>query len=169
MIYVLFGPPGVGKTYVGKLLSLQKKVGFFDADNLLDETERVLIRKGEYNLDARIIFFEKLIKYLGDIYPSKFENLVVAQAFTQEKNRIQFMNSLKNRVKFIRVVCSKGITQKRIKSRFNVENHVISPQVFDTIWGEFEEPKIAHSVVINEGNTDESLLSQLDTIMELEN
>ena len=166
MIYVLFGPPGVGKSYLGSLISLKTDYGFVDADNMFDEIERSLIRKGQYDIRARMLFFEKIIKYLRNIYPIKFSNLVVAQAFTLEENREQFIKSNKNDVHFIQVKCPRDVAKSRVINRFKIKTHIITPEIFDRIWDQFEQPRIECDILLNENVSDSQLESKMTKIFD---
>lgn len=147
----------VGKTYIGSLIASKTNYGFIDADEFFNKIEKDLIRSGRYNLEARTIFFKRLIRKIMRIYPKKYTTLVVAQAFTQEQNRIQFQDWSNQDVQFIHVTCTRDRARKRVLERLESEEHIIDRAMFEKYWDEFEEPKIPHLVLINEKENDVQL------------
>lgn len=151
MIYVLFGPPGVGKTYVGNLLSKKIGIQLFDADVIIDKNIKEKIINGSYNQVDRDRFVQDLNKKVDIL--SKNNDLIVAEAFTKQKNREEFVEKFPDSL-MIYVVATKKIAKKRIISRLKMQNHVIQPNNFDHMWTEFDLPEISHEVINNNGLDD---------------
>lgn len=171
MIYVLFGPPGVGKTYIGQLLSRSFDLPFFDADTLIDAEEMQLLQSGEYDQKARDRFVTKLINYTHSLLQDhgKIQDLVVAEAFTKEKNRIEFMEQFPNNVCYIMVKTPAEIAKKRAKKRY-VESqltHAINPEALELIWREFEQPRFLFMTLNNHDIADSELVNQFGNLVKL--
>lgn len=169
MIYVLFGPPGVGKTYVGQLLSHSFDLPFFDADTLIDSEETQLLRSGRYDQNARDNFVSKLISHVKGLVQDhgSVQDLVVAEAFTKEKNRIMFMKNFENNVCYIMINSPEEVAKKRSKSRLKEVRHVINAEAFELIWKEFERPKLLYISLNNYQVNDLDIIDQFGNLLKL--
>lgn len=169
MIYVLFGPPGVGKTYIGQLLSRTFDLPFFDADTLIDSEEMQLLQSGTYNQHARDNFVEKLINHVQSIvdYREGVQDLLVAEAFTKEKNRVEFMQNFPRKVCYIMVKAPLEVAKNRAKKRFGEIKHVINETALKLIWSEFEPPKLSYMSLNNYQVVDSSLVAEFGNLVKL--
>lgn len=169
MIYVLFGPPGVGKTYTGQLLSRSFDLPFFDADTLVDSEEMQLLQSGKYDQSARDHFVSKLINHVDTLVADhgSVQDLVVAEAFTKEKNRIEFMNKFPNNVCYIMIKTPADVAMQRAKKRFNITKHVINDIALELIWKEFETPKLLYMSLNNYRVDDGDLVTQFGNLVKL--
>lgn len=168
MIYVLFGPPGVGKTYIGDLISSRMKVKFFDADVLFDEELKKMVRAGKFSVELREIFFDKF-KQVAEHLMSECnsgEHLLLAQAFTKDKNRQDFLRYFDGQVKFVLVHAPKNLAHARMLGRIRKDAHVIDEGAFEYVWREFEKPTIVHADIINDSLDNEHIIDKLIKIME---
>ena len=157
MIPVLIGPPGVGKTYIGQLI--QEKLGqfFFDADLLIDKNERKLIQQGKYEQKDRDKFVSKVIKKTSELIGKYKDNIVIAEAFTKEKNREEYKKMFPT-IKFILVKSPKILSLKRVMKRILSKDHVIDKMSFEVMWDGFESPEVPHSVINNHKATDKKII-----------
>jgi len=171
MIYVLFGPPGVGKTYIGQLLSRTYELPFFDADILIDAEEFQLLQSGEYDQAARDVFVEKLIKHVESLIESNgfTQDLIIAEAFTKERNRLNFMKKFEGNVCYIMVDTPPNLAWKRAKERIKISRklHVINEKAFHQIWSEFEEPKLLYMVLKNNSSDDDTIVAEFGNLITL--
>ena len=169
MIYVLFGPPGVGKTYTGQLLSRTFDLPFFDADTLIDAEEMQLLQSGRYDQGARDRFVAKLINHIQLLVDDhgKTQDIVVAEAFTKEKNRIDFMNQFVGNTCYIMVNTPANVAKKRAIDRLSRSHHVINLKALDLIWKEFEQPRMLFVSLNNYRVTDDDLITQFDNLIKL--
>ena len=156
MIYILFGPPGVGKTYIGELLSTKLGISFFDADTLLDIDARVKIRTGKFSQLDRNVFFQNL-KEKVKLLLRKESNLIIAESFIKEVNRRDFIKTF-SEIKFIFVHCSYNVAKSRVVERLIQENHIIDTACFECLWDEFDTPEIPHQMIDNSGINDTTLV-----------
>lgn len=168
MIYVLFGPPGVGKTYLGQLLSRNFDIPFFDADTLIDAEEQQLLQNASYDQSARDKFVMKLIRQTDTIleHADGSQNLFIAEAFTKEKNRLEFMEHFGSNVCYIRVETPLTVARQRSEKRQKSEKHVVNDRAFDLIWNEFEEPHFLYMAVDNVHLSDAELVDAFTYLIE---
>lgn len=169
MIYVLFGPPGVGKTYIGQLLSRSFDLPFFDADTLIDSEEMQLLQSGKYDQSARDIFVTKLIKHVESLIADhgNVQDLVVAEAFTKERNRTEFMKKFPNNVCYIMVNTPVIVAKDRARKRLKSGLHVINDVALELIWKEFEPPKLLYMTLNNYDVQDGDLVTQFGNLVKL--
>lgn len=161
MIYVLFGPPGVGKTYIGELVSKQLGMKFFDADVLFDEDLKVMLRAGDFTQELRNAFFNKLSLVTEHLLSELKEgqDLVIAQAFTKEKNRGEFLHYFDEQVKYVLVTASKDIAHFRMRERILHQPHIVDENVFEYAWREFEVPIVPHIEINNVNINDNDIIA----------
>jgi len=168
MIYVLFGPPGVGKTYIGELVSHKLGMKFFDADILFDEELKVMLRSGVFNQQVRDIFFDKL-NIVTEYLLSELDDgqsLIIAQAFIKEKNRGEFLHHFDEQVKYVLVNATKDLAHSRVTERIKKQEHVVDENVFEYAWREFDVPIIPHIEIDNINIDNESLLKTFTELIE---
>ena len=167
MIYVLFGPPGVGKTYVGELVSKSLGIKFLDADSLYEAEEVRLLQEGAYNQTDRDHFFKKLMDKIGSIVDKDNKNLIVAAAFTKEKNRLEFVDHFSNQICYIRVDTPREVAIKRARERLKKSTHTINEIALELIWREFDAPRFLHMQLVNDGLTDKELVFEFTRLIQL--
>jgi gluconokinase len=164
MIYVLFGPPGVGKSYISKLIGKAHDLPFFDADELYGEEEIELLRTRRYQQADRDVFISRLISKVEELTIEN-SDLILAEAFTKEKNRIEFSEHFGERATFISIESSRKLARMRMSERLKVEPHIIDADCFDFIWDAYDEPLLPHSHLKNTSlTTDTQLISDFDKI-----
>lgn len=169
MIYVLFGPPGVGKTYIGSLLAKTMDWHFFDADTIYlnDDELRFLLANGQYDQHVRDRFVHKLIMTVQHMLGEDADRpLVIAEAFTKEKNREEFMRYFDGQVAYIMVHASRDLAFQRMRSRMIKEEHVVDEGVFEFVWAEFEAPKIPYKVLRNVDKSDIEIVDEFKSLIE---
>lgn len=147
MLLVVFGPPGAGKTYVGKILRDGFGFVFYDGDKNLTYQMREAIKEKQMFTDAmRDNFFGKLIKGVAPLN-KKFKHLVIAQTFIKEKYRKQFLKVFPHS-QFILVKTKTPLRENRLAKRKAINDLGYLREMVSL----FEEPKIKHVVLQN--NTD---------------
>ena len=169
MIYVLFGPPGVGKTYIGGLLAKHKKWHFFDADTIYlnDDELRYLLESGQYDQNVRDKFVKKLIMTVQHMLSTDgSKDLVIAEAFTKEKNRSEFMRYFDSQIEYIMIHASRDVAFERMRKRMKKEDHVVDENVFEFVWDEFETPKIPHKILRNIDKSDVEIIEEFNNLVE---
>ncbi len=100
-IFVLFGVPGSGKSFIACKLAAQFKAHFYDADDdytfeMMEESKKSEVRKILVNKK----FYYKVIENIKRLLESN--NLIfVATSLGTSENREQFINAFGDKVQFI--------------------------------------------------------------------
>ena len=144
-LIVIFGFPGVGKTYIGEIL--RDIYGYYlhdgDIDIPKDMKERIDHAR-PLTVDMRDEFFQKLLEHIQDL-AAVHERLVVTQTFIKEKYRTKVKDAFPT-AKFIYIEADEKIREHRLKKR---TNYPLDIDYAKKMTGFFEKPKIKHDVIIN--------------------
>lgn len=159
MLIFLFGPTGVGKSYIGNVLTRVFGYYFWDADTALTEAMYDLIKKKKMFTQKMRDDFTQLIILKIQSLSSKYSNIVVSQALYKERNRKQ-IKDIYNQVKFIYIISDGSIVADRIVSR----NNLVDSEYAKIMQSKFDPPDIEHMIIINNGDEDE-LITQLKSIL----
>lgn len=166
MIYVLFGPPGVGKTYLGQLFSRALDIPFFDADTLIDSEEMRLLQEGAYDQTARDVFLQKLADKVSILVQDPEQDLILAEAFTKEKNRIEFQSRFDSEVVYIMISTPREVAVRRARKRLEHSSHPINDIALDLIWNEFDVPHISYLQIVNDDVNDAQLIEKFGNLIQ---
>lgn len=159
MLLIVFGLPGAGKTYVGKLLKDEFDFYFYDGDNdLTDEMRQALKDKKLFNDSMRDVFFQNLINRLLQLDKTK-KRLVVAQTFIKEKYRNQLLKVLPHTI-FILVQTKKALREKRLLQRNDLDQDYVKSMV-----KLFEKPTIKHFQIANDTDGKIQVIKKLEKIL----
>lgn len=169
MIYVLFGPPGVGKTFIGQLVADKMGWHFFDADVLYDDELKYLLRSGKYTQEIRDRFVDKLVATTERLVADSDDNIVIAEAFTKEKNRFEFLRHFDYQVSYVMVRASKSLAKQRMLERQTKGEHVVDEFVFEFVWDEFESPSIPHQTLHNQSADQDEIIARFASIVQSTN
>ncbi|KKP87055.1 MAG: hypothetical protein UR89_C0008G0027 [Candidatus Roizmanbacteria bacterium GW2011_GWA2_35_8] len=157
MIIVIFGYPGTGKTYVGKIF--EKYFGFYlyEGDFDMPKSMKIKVAKNYhiFDCDRDKLFdnIERKIKILKNIH----KKLIVTQTFIKEKYRKQILRA-NPEAKFIYIKTDEEIRQKRLAKRKNVS---LSKKYADQMIINFDKPKIDHQIIYNNEEGGEVLKKQI--------
>ena len=111
--YILFGVSGSGKTTIGKNISINKKLKFFDADKFHSYRCKIKMKSGIRISDAeRKIWLKRIILKLK----KTSDNWVLACSALKEIHRKTFRKNFKN-VLFVWLDCSQDEVLKRVNNR----------------------------------------------------
>lgn len=160
-IYVVFGLPGAGKTFVGEIM--QKYFDFFhyDGDQDMPEKLKTAIKKQELITDdLRDEFFNKLIASIK-LLKTKYKKIVISQTFIKEKYRNKFLKQIPE-IKFILVQTDTIIREKRL-----LQNKVFQLDIeyWRKMCAIFEEPKVDYTIIYNDHDGEENVKEQLHQII----
>lgn len=159
-LIILFGLPGTGKTYVGKIFEKYFNYHFYDGDNDLTEEIKQAIKVQRVFTDRmRDVFFNRLIKQIQKL-AAKHKQLVVAQTFIKEKYRLQLIKVIPE-TKFVLVETKKEIREKRLIDRVD---YPLDLEYARTMERNFEEPKINY-LVINNNDGIKNIKKQIDSLL----
>lgn len=136
MLLFLFGLPGVGKTFIGKLLQQKYGACFWDGDEALDEKMIAYIYEEiPFTTEMTEKLTETMIRSIEEKLATieKDRLLVVAQAMLIEKDRRTFTKKFKE-LQFIQVKSDPALADKRIESR----NNWVTPKFAENIRKSFK-------------------------------
>lgn len=161
MIIILFGLPGAGKTYVGKLLHKHFDFTFYDGDHdVTDAIKAAIETKTPFTDDMRDEFFLKLFHSMERL-SKQHKNIAVAQTFIKERYRLQALERFPD-ARFILVKTKSSIREERLEGR--VEMHLEKNYARQMVRN-FDKPMIEHSTVHNNDDGEEVLVQQLEKIL----
>lgn len=160
MILVVFGLPGVGKTYVSNILN--KEFGFFvyEADEDMQKDLKDAIVKGKVTDQLRDIFFIHLIKKVQQL-SFHHKKIVVSQTFIKEKYREQFMKAFPKAL-FILIDAESNIREHRLMTRNTWQ---LSLEQWRYMSALFEDPKIKHFILKNNDEGEKNLRQYLRKLL----
>jgi len=160
-LIILFGLPGTGKTYVGKMFEKYFDYYFYEGDNDLSQEMKQAIKVQRVFTDQmRNVFFEKLIKNIQKLL-TKHKKLAIAQTFIKEKYRIDLLKKIPE-AKFILIETKNNIREKRLTQRVN---YPLDLEYTRKMCENFEKPKINHLTIINNEDGIEKIKKQLTRIL----
>lgn len=157
--FILFGLPGTGKTFVGKVFEKYFNYYFYDGDNdLTPEMKTAIKTKTVFTDQMRDVFFERLINKIS-ILEKKYKRLVVAQTFIKEKYRVDLLKKIPE-AKFILIETKKDIREKRLLER---TDYPLDLEYARKMEGNFDKPKIDFNVITNDYGV-ENIITQLEKL-----
>ena len=160
-LIVLFGLPGTGKTYVGKVFEKYFNYYFYDGDNDLTEEMKEAIKVQKVFTDQmRGIFFEKLISKIQKL-KSKHKKLVVAQTFIKEKYRLALLKKILE-TKFILVETKKEIRDNRLIQRADYPLDLEYARIMEK---NFDTPMINHLIIVNNTDGEDEIKKQINILL----
>jgi gluconate kinase len=163
-LVVLFGLPGTGKTFVGKVFEKYFNYYFYDGDNdLTPEMKKAIKTKTVFTDQMRDIFFKILINKIK-VLSEKHTKLVVAQTFIKEKYRIDLLKKIPN-AKFIFVETKIDIREKRLMERID---YPLDLEYARKMEENFDKPKINYLIIVNNKDGDEEIKNQISTVIPAE-
>eukprot|EP01124_Arcella_intermedia_P020813 TRINITY_DN28348_c0_g1_i1.p1 TRINITY_DN28348_c0_g1~~TRINITY_DN28348_c0_g1_i1.p1 ORF type:complete len:186 (+),score=56.19 TRINITY_DN28348_c0_g1_i1:40-597(+) len=171
---VLFGNPGVGKSYIGSLLESNFGFYWYDADVDLTEEMKEAIENGNtFTQEMRDTYYHNIILNIQKLF-QVHTKLVVSQALIKRQNRLQIRNHFPT-ARFVWVQAEDELVEQRITKRQEellknpvntFQNHFkVGPELTQKIRTQFEEPQPPENTltIINNNNT-QQLLHALHTI-----
>ena len=162
-LIILFGLPGTGKSYVGKILEKYFNYYFYDGDNDLTEEMKQAIKVQKVFTDKmRDVFFEKLTLNIQKL-KLKHKKLVVAQTFIKEKYRVDLINKIPE-TKFILIETKKSIREKRLAER---HDYPLEMEYARKMCSNFKKPMIDHLMIINNEDGVENIIKQIDLLKKI--
>jgi gluconokinase len=160
-IIVLFGLPGVGKSFIGDILQDQFGFYHYDGDQSLPKImKQAIFKKLPITDTMRDIFFEKLTQKAKQLTKT-YQKIVISQTFIKEKYRKVFLKQI-SEAQFILVKTNTTIREKRLLERKKYPLDIKYAQKMTLI---FEKPKIKYDQIINNINGKTALITKLQKIL----
>lgn len=159
-LLVLFGLPGAGKTYIGKLLEKYFGYYFYDGDQDMPQQLKDAIVSETVTDQMRDAFFDRLIASIRGIQ-NRYQKIVVSQTFIKEKYREQFLTAFPN-AQFIYVDADTPLREKRLLIRDSFRLPLEKWQKMSSI---FEKPHIRHGILRNNTEGEEEVKKQLQLLI----
>lgn len=162
MLLIVFGLPGVGKTFVGKIL--QKKFGFYlhDGDKDLPEDMHVVLEKnGTITEEMRDEFFGNILRSLHYLH-EQHKDIVVAQTFIKEKYRKWVQEQFPD-AKFLLVIAPDEVRENRLKLR---KDYPLNISYARQMVVNFDEPHIQYMEIDNATDGEKQVKEQLMKILD---
>jgi gluconate kinase len=165
MLIILFGPAGVGKTYIGHLLANFYGFYYQDGDDWLTENMVNAIEQSKpFSQEMRDEFTKIVIANIKSIFSSGNRNIVISQALYKQKNREQILGAFPNSL-FIQVDAKPEVISKRLSARGNN----IIPEFANLIRKDFEPMPNSFIIDNNQDEEKEHLLSSIINILNIHN
>lgn len=159
-IYVLFGLPGAGKTFVGRLLQEYFDFYLYEGDISLPDNMKGAIQTKAVITDAmRDIFFKKVITRTHQL-KQKQQKLVIAQTFIKEKYRKAFLREIPE-ARFILVQTKKTIREKRLMQR---KEYLLDLEYARKMSLNFDTPQIDYDTISNDIDGEANIKQQLQLL-----
>ena len=152
-LIVVFGQPGSGKTYIGKLLQKHFGFYFYEGDDSMPQALKDAIVQEKVTDEIRETFFNKLISTIKTLQKTH-KKIVLSQTFIKEKYRKQFLEMFPQ-TKFILIETDTLLREKRLLERKGFQLPLEKWRKMAAI---FEKPQIKHVVITN--NEDETAAKQ---------
>ncbi len=159
-LFILFGLPGAGKTYVGTVF--EKDFGFFmyDGDNELPKDMDIAIQTQAVVTDEmRDRFFKKIISRIHLL--QKNHPLVITQTFLKEKYRAWVLDEISD-VQFVLIQTRTSIREARLTAR---TEYPLDVEYARKMVQNFEEPQIPHFVIDNNQEGSEHIKEQVQGLL----
>lgn len=161
MIIILFGPPGVGKNYIGNILKNYFDFFFYDGDELITGEMKSYIKEYK-DLPERLAkkYIENKRKKFIEL-ELKYPKLVLSEPLLQRPAQ-KYMFDMFPNATFIKITCPINLVYRRINER---KDHFINDiRLVEKFNNSFEEPGIPHKVLLNDKGVKE-ITDQLKNIL----
>lgn len=164
-LIVLFGLPGTGKTFVGKIFEKYFGFYFYDGDNdLTGEMKEAIKTKTVFTDQMRDVYFNTLISKIQNL-KSKYKKLAISQTFIKEKYRVSLLKEIPD-TKFVLIETKKFIREKRLNKR---ADYPLDLEYARKMELNFDEPIIDHQKIFNNNEGDENIKRQIRKLIKLKN
>lgn len=142
MLLILFGLPGAGKNYVGRILAEDFGFHFHDGDDDLPLDMRAAIQNKQAATQAmRDSHTDNIITRIADLQRGH-ANVALAAAFFKERNRLQLLAHYPD-ARFVLIKTTRDLLLERLARR---QNHLADTEYALKIFAFFEPPQ-AHPYI----------------------
>lgn len=160
-LYMLFGLPGAGKTFVGTVFLERFGFTFYEGDNeLSDEMRDAISTKTVFTDEIRDAFFDQLIARTKQLQ-QRTDKLVISQTFIKEKYREKFLEHIPA-AKFIYIDVTDNVREERLRKRIE---YPLDLAYARKMVENFEKPRIPHAVIVNNSSGKEAVSKQIAQLL----
>jgi gluconate kinase len=160
MLLILFGLPGVGKSFAGQVLHSDFGFAFHEADDDIPDDYRQLVLAGEVvGEPMRDAYHRHLLDRIGALY-AVHPRLAVAAPLLRDRHR-HWIHQRFARAIFILVRCDQPAWEARLGER----THTISLGYARKVAGLFEPVTLSHFVLENSADGPGDLRAQISGIL----
>lgn len=159
MLFIVFGKPGVGKNFVGRILRDHFGFYFYDADDYLTPEMISAIEQREvFTQNMRDHYFAIVADKITELQKQQ-QNIVVAQALAKEINR-QHLANLFPEAKFILINADDALVDERLINR----NDWVNLEYVAKIRQIFEPAQLTH-LELDNNYGDAEIIEQLNAML----
>lgn len=160
MLVFLFGLAGVGKNYVGEVISKHLQYKFVDADIWLTQGMLQAIKNKQlFTQDMLDNFIDIIIDNTQKLMQENPQGLIIAQALYRQKNRIKIQNTFPQ-ANMIQVSAEHDIIIKRLASR---GDHV--PPDYAQLISKYFEPPLNNIILDNNLSGKSHIIQQINQLL----
>ncbi len=155
----VFGSPGVGKSYVSRVIQELSDFFYYDADaDLTDDMIEAIQQERVFTDDMRQNYFNIVIRKTKQLIQEN-KNVVVAQALIKEANRQQVLGKLP-KIQLVHITANINVVNQRLKIRDNW----VSIEYASKIRAAFEKPLSPH-ITIDNNHDKQHVVNQLNKFL----
>ena len=100
---ILFGPPGVGKSTIGKLMADKFDFIFFDGDEVMTNDDRVALSSGQWDDGRRQGVLRRIAERFNALNSEGVQNVVTSVALTMSWMRDELVRQISYGAVFVLV------------------------------------------------------------------
>lgn len=156
LLLILFGLPGAGKSYVGRVVRDAFGYHLHEADDDIPEDYRRLVAAGQVVSEARRDAYHRLLLDRLEGLRASHPRLAVAVPLLRDRHR-RWLAERFPEARFALVQCAPGPWAARLAGR----THTVSLDYARTVSALYEPPTIPHVVVDDSADGDQVLRAQL--------
>jgi gluconate kinase len=139
LLLILFGLPGAGKSYAGRLLAADFGFHFHESDDDIPEDYRRTVLAGEVVSDERRDDFHRALVERVAALAAAHPRLAVAAPLLRQKHR-DWLRARFSHAHFILVTCAAAQWQARLAER----THTVGADYARKVLPLYEPPALAH-------------------------
>lgn len=161
MLIILFGQPGTGKNFTGRVFEEAFGFHFYDADDDLPPAMRTAIAHKQIATDAmRAAHVDNIAARVAAL-SQRYPDIVAGGGFFKEWMRLRFLECYPD-AQFVMIETDLVIRSERLRHR---DHHLADLGYAEKIFSLFEPPRIPHFVLNNNADGDRSLQAQIATLL----
>lgn len=160
--FVFFGPPGVGKSTVGRIVSSEFGFDFYEGDEEMTPEERKLVATGQWGDNERRALLHRTAREMNRLFGVSETGLITSLAMTKEWMRELLSQESEAFLHFVLVMAmiSQEEMEEKVAER-HAQGHPITVDAFRRYTSAFDQPKEGQLTILNPHNS-----AQTDQLIE---